>query len=170
MKYMRILNIAFITALLTLPAYHCAAADSANNCTIELNNVDAITAINVLFKESGKSLTFVGNVNGMIPSLHLKDVDFDFALRIITRACGLVFRIIDGSYEISPKTKLSVPVGYDTVNAENKIERAVKNDMNQSIEKINFNHTGPTVVMNHLGNKNGDSNTNARQNNRSPAR
>lgn len=78
----------------------CYAADTV---TLELKDVDVTTAIESLFKGSGKNYVIEQGVYGRIPTLSIKDVEFDQALRLITRSNGLTFRIDQGTYMISPK-------------------------------------------------------------------
>ena len=81
---------------------NCSKA-RAEGVTLELKDVDVATAIESLFKGSGKNFVIEQGVYGRIPTLSIKDVEFDAALRIITKTAGLVYRIDQGTYMIGVK-------------------------------------------------------------------
>jgi len=134
---------------------------SANKVTInlDLKDVDIRSAIEVLFKGTGKNYAIDPNVSGIIPSVSFKDVPFETALRNLTKSSGLVYRIDNDSniYIVSKKIDpvpnpsggnlppVTQPVDYVDGTTESEI----------LIEKIPLNFTSASEILAMLGQDSG---------------
>lgn len=167
MKSLKMLYMV-VCVVLAIIAMKCSyvQADVVSKCTIDLKDVDVVTAIEVLFKGTDKSFTVEGGVYGTIPVLHLTDVEFEFALRTITRACGLQYKVNGGAYSISPKPKEITPPDYGPVLQHNTRTTALS-IQKPTLDKFQLIHTGPAKILNQLGinNSNQHSSTNNNKSN-----
>jgi len=145
--------VSVVVAIITT-TFCYAASDMDRSYTIDLKDVDCVTAIEALFKGSDKSFTVENGSYGRMLTLHLKDVDFDSALRVITRACGLVFKINDGAYVISPKPTPIPTSDYNPVNVITKPQLTPIETSKPILDKFQLTHTGPANILNQLGNNN----------------
>jgi hypothetical protein len=80
-----------------------AAPDSRSESTVnlELRDVDARSALEVLFRAGGKQYTLESGVFGSIGSVSFKDTPFETALRQLCRSAGLVYRLTDDIYTVT---------------------------------------------------------------------
>ncbi len=154
MKSLKMLYMV-VCVVLVIIAMQCSyvQADVVNKCTIDLKDVDVVTAIEVLFKGTDKSFTVEGGVYGTIPVLHLTDVEFEFALRTITRACGLQYKVNGGAYSISPKPKEITTPDYGPV-LQYKTSTTAVTTQKPTLDKFQLTHTGPANILNQLGTNN----------------
>ena len=110
--------LCFAVACIALTA--CAApilaaetAESNGTVNLELKDTDVKSAIEALFRGTGKNYAIDTNVTGTISALSIKNVSFDAALRSLTKSAGLVFRQDAGVFIISmrPDTSQTTPPG-----------------------------------------------------------
>jgi len=82
-------------------------AEPGPTINLELKDTDVRSAIEALFRGTGKNYAIDANVTGTISALSIKDVSFDTALRSLTKSAGLVYRQDGGVYIISmrPQTE-----------------------------------------------------------------
>jgi len=79
-----------------------AQAQATNgNVNLELKDTEVKSAVEVLFRNTGKNFSIDSNVTGTIGALSIKDVPFDAALKSLTKSAGLVYRVDGGVYIIS---------------------------------------------------------------------
>jgi type II secretory pathway component GspD/PulD (secretin) len=133
----------------------CSAADNEELVTIDLKDVDAKTAIDVLFKSTGRQFAVDAQVTGYIPIFSVKDTPFDVALKTLCKTAGLVYRVDNNIYIISKKpdtTEMmrqpeSVPTELAAVDTTTTAESI--------IDKIPLSHTGASELLNMMnGNAN----------------
>jgi hypothetical protein len=119
------------------PILAAEAAQPSANVNLELKDTDVKSAIEGLFRGTGKNYAIDANVTGTISALSIKDVSFDAALRSLTKSSGLVFRQDAGVYIISMRPDTSqtpgaggggvavaeAPVVEETTVAEVRIEK-----------------------------------------------
>jgi type II secretory pathway component HofQ len=124
------------------------ATDTVN---LDLKDTDVRSAIEVLFRNTGKNFTVDQNVQGTIAALSIKDVPFDAALKSLAKSAGLVYRIDGGVYMISKRpdattaTVASAPV-VDT----NPVETPTT-EPEIRIEKISLNNVSASEILSILG-------------------
>jgi len=84
------------------------AQDKNKNITVELNNADIRSALQILFKSEGLNFSLDENVSGMV-SVSLHDVPFKVALESILRSTDssnpLTYTIENGVYFVRPKVE-----------------------------------------------------------------
>ncbi len=152
LKMLLMIVCAVIAIIATTFSY--AGADMDRSYTIDLKDVDSVTAIEALFKGSDKSLIVENGSYGRMLTLHLKDVDFDTALRIITRACGLVYKINDGAYVISPKPTPIPTADFTPIDMNTRPRTTPIETRKPILDKFQLTHTGPANILNQLGTNN----------------
>lgn len=157
----------------------CTAADTV---TLELKDVDVTTAIESLFKGSGKNFIIEPGVFGRIPTLSIKDVEFEQALKLITRTAGLTFRIDTGTYMVGLKPVSTGQTGIRNMGDGPGINMGSMPGANQlgaqpvtavkpaTLEKFTLTYTGPQDILYFIGggnSNNGNNNNNNNNNNNS---
>ena len=153
----------------------CYAADTV---TLELKDVDVTTAIESLFKGSGKNYIIEPGVYGRIPTLSIKDVEFDQALRLITRTVGLTYRIDQGTYMITAKPQVSAmgnnplgtgmgPGGISSLGPGGALGQSALTQTTlkpETLDKFTLTYTGPWDILNYIGGGNNNNNNNSNGN------
>lgn len=125
-----------------------AAQPASNgNVNLELKDTDVKSAIEVLFRNTGKNYSIDSSVQGTISALSIQDVPFDSALRSLTKSAGLIYRVDGGVYIISAKPvstvvmpDIATPVpdsGVDFVTTEPEVR----------VEKISLNNVSATEIL-----------------------
>lgn len=130
------------------PILAAEASQTSGNVTIDLKDTDVRSAIEALFRNTGKNYAIDSNVQGTIAALSIKDVPFDAALKSLAKSSGLVYRQDGGVYIVSlkPDTIQNVPqapiglpgdIPVDTTTAQPEIR----------IEKISLNNVSASEVL-----------------------
>ena len=97
----------FACAQANAPAAPAAGASTDDkSITIELKDVDIRSAIDALFKGTGKNYTVAEEVQGVVGSVSFRDVPFDTALRNLLSSTNLVYRVVDGIYQITRRSQV----------------------------------------------------------------
>jgi len=97
----------FVCAQANAPAAPAAGASTDDkSITIELKDVDIRSAIDALFKGTGKNYTVAEEVQGVVGSVSFRDVPFDTALRNLLSSTNLVYRVVDGIYQITRRSQV----------------------------------------------------------------
>jgi hypothetical protein len=127
-------------------------AQTEQNISIELNSIDIRSAIETIFKNSGKNFAISADVQGTTGTISFTNVPFDTALRNLLSSSNLVYRIIDEIYQISTKSQkistnlLAIPL----VEISPIIETTTTKDI--IIDKISLNYLSPSEILALLGN------------------
>ena len=140
----------------------CAAAFSAElplppllpqmqvaTVSLDLKDVEVRTAIEALFRNSGKNFAIDANVDGTIPSVSFKDVSFDTALKTLTKSNGLVYRVDSSVYIISkrPETTPVVASTGSGASSQDTDASGTTTEPETQIEKIQLNYSSPTEML-----------------------
>ncbi len=141
---------AVILVLVLLVGLFCgllpgAAADNAT-VNLELTDVDARAAIKMLFQSTGKNYAIDSDVSGTIPSVVLRDLPFDQALRSLLRSAGLVHRMDGDVYIISKKPEVTAPTAGAPAPGTEVIPEQTATEETQ-IEKIPLNNVGASEIL-----------------------
>ena len=123
-------------------------AETQERVTLDLKDVSVRSAIEALFRNSGKDFAVDGDVSGTISVLSFKDVPFKTALRNLTRSNGLVHREDGGLYVISKRPKRDIErkaPDLPDVN-EGYIEETTPGK-DVIIEKVPLNHSSATEIL-----------------------
>lgn len=133
-------------------------SSSNNSVSIDLKDVDVRSALEILFKNTGKNFTIDQDVSGVIPSISFKDVPFDLALKNIARTSGLTYRIDKDIYLISKRQEAATPAVDPNTIPQSAIQDEPETQ-DSEIEKIQLNFSSATDVLNAMnGNTNNNSN------------
>lgn len=150
-----------LTAIIStsiVSSVYCAetvgTATSGETVNLELRDIDVKSAIESLFRNTGKNFAIDPNVEGVIPSLSFKDVSFDSALKNLTKTAGLTYRNDQGIYIISKKAEVSAI--RDIPQQETIIPDEPESSETQ-IEKIPLTYSCATDILNMM---NGNYNNN----------
>jgi hypothetical protein len=132
------------------PLLAAEAAQPSANVNLELKDTDVKSAIEALFRGTGKNYAIDANVTGTITAMSIKDVSFDAALRSLTKSAGLVFRQDGGVYIISmrPDTGQTpgVPGGGVTVSeAPPIVEETTATEIR--IEKVPLSNVSASEIL-----------------------
>lgn len=135
-----------------------AAAKPELSVSIDLKDIEVKSAIEALFRNTGKNFAVDPSVGGSISSVSFKDVPFDTALKNLTRTAGLTYRMDGDVYLISkrndPKTVVETPNPYppapETYNPETD---TTKSEL--VIDKIPLNYTSATEILSMLSGESG---------------
>jgi len=127
-----------------------AATGVADTITLELKDVEVRSAVEALFRNSGKNFSIDQNVQGNVSSLSFKDVPFETALKNLTKSTGLVYRVDAGVYIISkrpdiPATMTSAYGGMSVPVAEYVDPTTPASEL--TIEKIPLNYTSASEIL-----------------------
>lgn len=122
-----------------------AAADNTT-VNLELTDVDARAAIKMLFQSTGKNYAIDSDVSGTIPSVVLRDLPFDQALRSLLRSAGLVHRMDGDVYIITKKPEVTAPVTGVAAPGTEVIPEQTATEETQ-IEKIPLNNVGASEIL-----------------------
>jgi type II secretory pathway component HofQ len=128
------------------------AAGSENMISLELRDTPVRTAIDSLFKGTGKNYAIEPGVTGTIPNLSLKDVTFDQALKTLTKSAGLTYKKEGNVFLIGVKQQVEVqppvPTAVDTSAVEQPAE------MDRKVEKIALNYADAMDISGIFGGSN----------------
>ncbi|MGQ9454967.1 MAG: hypothetical protein ACUVRS_04940 [Armatimonadota bacterium] len=121
---------------------------------LELKDIDIRSAIEALFKNSGKNYAIDSNVLGIVPSVSFKDVEFETALRNLCKTAGLVYRVDNtgGSevYIISRKPEQPVtPITTNPSTTVEVVEETIEREV--VIEKVPLTHMSASEMLAILG-------------------
>ena len=123
-----------------------ARSEAQERVTLDLKDVSVRSAIEALFKNSGKDFAVDGDVSGTISVLSFKDVPFKTALRNLTRSNGLVFRQDGGLYVISKRPVREIQTKTPGLpQVEDYIEEPTTKDV--IIEKVPLYHSSATEIL-----------------------
>lgn len=139
-----------LTAGTTLLAANGATTSGGTDTiTLELKDVDVRSAIEALFKNSGKNFYIDQNVQGTVSALSFKDVPLDTALKNLTKSTGLVYRVDGGVYVISkrPDVTATMQNAYGSAPAPEVayVDQPTTSEM--QIEKIPLNYTSASEIL-----------------------
>ncbi|MHB9037105.1 MAG: STN domain-containing protein [Armatimonadota bacterium] len=163
----RMLTVAVIATIASgLVCSAVFAADDNSNLamvSLELKDVDLRSAIESLFRGTGKNYAIEADVTGIVPSMSIRDVSFDVALKSLTKTSGLVYRIDNDIYMISKKPEIVNATSTDataqaladaaTVDATTTVETI--------IDKIQLTYTSPAELLSIMsGSNSGNGNGN----------
>ncbi len=152
--------IVAILAVVMALGIGCAAAyaaDSTGNVSLDLKDVDVRAAIESLFRGTGKSFTIDQEVQGTIPSVVIRDVPFDVALKTLARTAGLIYRVDTGIYLIQKKQvvpDVAAPVVQDTT-----VEVQATTTEETVIDKIPLSNTGASELLGMMNGQTGNGNS-----------
>lgn len=159
-----LLCFAVLVAALTISigAPILAAEAAQSNVNLDLKDTDVKSAIEALFRGTGKNYSIDSNVQGTISALSIKDVPFDAALKSLTKSSGLVFRQDAGVYIISVRpdtSQLTSGGGAAAPATELASVDPTTAEPELKIEKIPLSNTSATEILAILG---GNNNNNTR--------
>jgi hypothetical protein len=130
-------------------------AGAANNTgksvdvvNLELKDIDVRSAIQALFRSSGRNYAVDQDVSGFVTSVSFWDVPFDAALRSLTKSAGLAFKKSDGIYQISKIIEVPDPGVLDIPMPTPEVEQPKSAEI--IIEKIPLNHSSPSEILAYL--------------------
>ena len=121
------------------------AAKAEDTITLELKDVDVRSAIEAVFRNTGKNFWIDQDVHGTIPVLSFKDVPFKTALKNLTRLSGLVCREDGGVYMISKKPEANNPIIRDLPKIEPYVEEPTTSEIR--VEKIPLNYSSASEIL-----------------------
>ncbi len=146
------LCIAIVCAVLSVgiaaPVLAAQTAQPSPNVNIELKDTDVKSAIEALFRGTGKNYAIDANVTGTISALSIKDVSFDAALRSLTKSSGLVFRQDSGVYIISMRPDTTQLMSTSAPNALPEtpaVEEPVASEIR--IEKVPLSNCSASEIL-----------------------
>lgn len=132
-------------------------ATKANpNVSIDLKDIEVKSAIEALFRNTGKNFAVDPSVGGSISSVSFKDVPFDTALKNLTRTTGLTYRMDGDIYLISkradPSSIQSPPNPYAQTPVSENIELAADTTKSEMIiDKVPLNYTSASEILAVMG-------------------
>ena len=131
------------------------AADATNpTVNLDLKDVDVRSAIEALFKNTGRNFAIDPLVTGVIPSLSFKDVAFDQALRNLVKTAGLVYRQDGDIYLISKKPDATSTAGVATAVAVDTAVVDTTTAPETQIEKVPLSNTGAGELLSMMNGNN----------------
>ncbi len=123
------------------------AANANDSVNLELKDVEVKSAIEALFRNTGKNFSIDQNVQGHIPALSIKNVPFDMALRSITKSAGLVYRVDGGIYIISKKPEANATAAISTPVVDAGVLDTPTTEPEIRIEKISLNNVSASEIL-----------------------
>ena len=111
--------------------------------SLDLKNVDATTALESLFKGSGKSYTVSAGTMGQISAVSIKDVEFDQALKLICGIINMSYKLDGTTYVIVPK--VTVPTTVNTTSVVVTQPTVVTKPI--VLEKFTLMYAGPQEIL-----------------------
>ena len=153
----RLLCFAVMVAALTvcIGAPILAAEASQSNVNLDLKDTDVKSAIEALFRGTGKNYSIDSNVQGTISGLSISNVPFDTALKSLTKSAGLVFRLDAGVYIVSvkPDTSLNAAGGGAAVSAATDLAAVdtTTSEPEVKIVKVPLYNTSASEILAILG-------------------
>lgn len=149
---LRMLCSAVLAAALILPigVGVLAAEAEQSNVNLDLKDTDVKSAIEALFRGTGKNYSIDSNVSGVVSALSIKDVPFDTALRSLTKSAGLVYRQDGGVYLISAKPNAADVAAAPMPIADIPAVDATTDEPEIKIEKIPLNNLSASEILSML--------------------
>lgn len=143
-KVSYLLVLAVITATALMISAPIFAEDTLS---LDLKDVSIQTAIESIFRNTGKNYTIDPNITGTMPSVSLNNVPFDQALKSITKSAGLVYRVESNIYVITKRPDVT-PIS-DTLQTKSYDDTPVVEPATEEtiIEKVPLNYTGATEII-----------------------
>lgn len=151
---LRMLCSAVLAAVLMIPISGAAFAQQTAqpNVNLDLKDTDVKSAIEALFRGTGKNYSIDSNVTGTISALSIKDVPFETALKSLTKSAGLVYRQDGGVYLVSVRPDTSNLVAASSPIPEAPYIDATTDEPEIKIEKIPLNNVSATEILSILNN------------------
>ena len=143
-------SLILVVALLSLAIGPAPAADESTKAkdtvNLELQDVSVRSAIQALFKNSGKNYSMDSNVSGTIASISFKDVPFDAALKSLMKTAGLIYRVDQDIYIITKRAD-STPTAERIAlpSAGPDPDAPVASEVR--VEKIPLTYTSPAEIL-----------------------
>lgn len=152
MKVRRFGWLCFVTTCVALCvaaplAAQAPAPKTTDSVNLELKDVEVKSAIEVLFRNTGKNFSIDQNVQGIIPALSIKDVPFDAALKSLAKSAGLVYRVDGGVYIISKKPEVSANAVATAPVVDSSIVETPTTEPEIRIEKITLNNVSASEIL-----------------------
>lgn len=145
---------AVITFSTGLMCMSCYAAEDAP-ISLDLKDVDLRTAIESLFRNTGRNFAIDADVAGVVPSVSFNNVSFDQALKSLTKSAGLVYRV-DGSIYVISKKPAASGIATTPIVETPVIDTPVTEET--VIDKVPLNYAGATEIYNMMQGNNSSSN------------
>lgn len=123
------------------------AAKSNDSVNLELKDTEVKSAIEVLFRNTGKNFSIDQNVQGTIAALSIKDVPFDVALKSLAKSAGLVYRVDGGVYIIGKKPDVSTTTTLSTPHFDTSPVDEPTTEPEIRIEKIALNNVSASDIL-----------------------
>ncbi|MHB9036087.1 MAG: secretin and TonB N-terminal domain-containing protein [Armatimonadota bacterium] len=135
-----------------LPAAEMTSlAKSSETISLDLKDVDVRSAIEAVFRNTGKNFALDPNVAGTIPSVSFRDVPFETALKSLTKTAGLVFRMDQNIYLISKKPEVaSAPESVGPPSGSPEVESPTSSP-DVVIDKVPLNYSSPSEILAVMG-------------------
>lgn len=137
-------------------------AEAANNTgksvdlvNLEFKDIDVRSAIQALFRGSGRNHAIDQDVSGFVASVSFTDVPFDAALRSLAKSAALTYKQSGGVYQINKRVDVPAPVVVEIPSPTLEVEQPKTTEI--IIEKISLNHSSPSEILAYL-NGSADSN------------
>ena len=143
--------LAVVAMCFGLACVAVSATDKNATVNLEFKDIEVKSAIESLFRNTGKNFAIDQDVSGVIPSLSFKDVGFDQALKNLLKTSGLTYRLDGDIYLISKKPVATTAVAPTDTQPVAEPEPTTAET---TIEKIPLSNTGATEL---LGMMNGNS-------------
>ena len=126
------------------------------NVSIDLKDIEIKSAIEALFRNTGKNFAVDPSVGGSISSVSFKDVPFDTALKNLTRTTGLTYRMDGDIYLISKRADPGSVVPPNPYNnqpppPEADMTYADTTKSEQIIDKVPLNYTSASEILAVMG-------------------
>ena len=151
---------AACAALVACAGVPILAADAppanVSNVNIDLRDTDVKSAIEALFRGTGKNYSIDSNVQGTISALSIKDVPFDTALKSLAKSAGLVYRQDAGVYIISLKPPIIQTPPLSDPGSQMAALDQTTDEPELKIEKIPLNNTSASEILSILRGNNND--------------
>lgn len=151
-----IILVILLFALNMLPACAQTTKDTklSEAVTMDMKDINIQTAIEAMFRNSGRNFAVDPNVEGMIPSVSFKDVPFDIALKNLLKSSGLIYRIDHNVYIISKRPETTLLMGEGPA-----LEPTPDTEVEEStvrVEKITLNYASPREILDLMTNSSRD--------------
>ena len=147
LRFRMLCSAVLAAALITAIGVVALAQQTAQpNVNLDLKDTDVKSAIEALFRGTGKNYSIDSNVSGTISALSIKDVPFETALKSLTKSAGLVYRQDGGVYLVSVRPDTSALVAASPAPDIPYID-ATTDEPEIKIEKIPLNNVSATEIL-----------------------
>lgn len=138
-----------VAAAPAIAADTSGAGSDEPTISLELKDVEVRSAIEALFRNTGKNFFIEPNVSGTIATLSFQDVTFDNALRSLTRNAGLVYRKDGNVYIIAQKPDTSATPTYTPSTPQPDPQDYVGDTTTSEmrVEKVKLNYSSPSEIL-----------------------